>query len=87
MNVFIYLCLDIYHLPIYLFTYSYVLALCTLHEISLAFNVHLVDAYSLFLEIVQPLFLCLAANPDITVKKITQDHEFIFLACDGMFSF
>jgi len=24
------------------------------------------------------------ANPDIIVKKITQDHEFIFLACDGI---
>lgn len=24
------------------------------------------------------------ANPDITVNKITDDHEFIFLACDGI---
>ena len=24
-----------------------------------------------------------AANPDVTVHKITDDHEFIFLACDG----
>ena len=30
-------------------------------------------------------FLFLAANPDITVKKVTDDHEFLFLACDGMF--
>ena len=61
-------------------------AMCTQHETSLTFNFHLVDAYKLFLEVAQPLFFYLSANPDIIVKKITQDHEFIFLACDGMFS-
>ena len=30
--------------------------------------------------------LFFTANPDITVKKITIDHEFLFLACDGMYS-
>lgn len=29
------------------------------------------------------ILIYLLANPDIIVKDITDDHEFVFLACDG----
>lgn len=29
------------------------------------------------------ILIYILANPDIIVKDITDDHEFVFLACDG----
>ena len=30
------------------------------------------------------LYLCVTAQPDVVVRDLTDDHEFLILACDGI---